>query len=55
MNGRKPWLHALGEAERRLRQRVKPAKLLDREFDLEGLEVVLELLESSVVRRFRPL
>ena len=43
MEGRKPRLYVLGEAERRLRQRVEPAEFLSREFEVEGLQVVLEL------------
>src|SRR5882757_2429511 len=47
VEARKPGLHVLGESNRRLRQRVEPAKLLGREFDVERLEVVLELCEPS--------
>src|ERR1700730_3388498 len=47
VEGRKPRLYALGEAERRLRQRVEPTELLSREFDVERLQVVLELCEPS--------
>jgi hypothetical protein len=47
VDGRKPRLHALGEAKRRLRQGVEPATLFAREFDVEGLQAVLELPESS--------
>src|SRR5260221_5036551 len=45
VDGRKPWLHALGEAERRLRQRVEPAKLLGGESEVKRFHVVLELCE----------
>ena len=47
VDGRKPWLHVLRKAKRRLCQRVEPAKLFGREFDAERLEIVLELRESS--------